>query len=77
MTGRWKNLAARAFRRFFGTTNGPAANFSKQLSRMRKEVEDLQEDCFAGVLHDGVLTRVEDILHRLAELQAAAREAGL
>lgn len=48
---------------------------STEVSRLRKEVEDLQEDCFATALPEGVLTRVEDILARLSEISAALREA--
>lgn len=49
---------------------------SMELSRLRQEVEDLQEDALA-VVSDDVRERIEDVLFRLAELTGALREAGL
>lgn len=50
---------------------------SMELSRLRQEVEDLQEDALAAVVSDDVRERIEDVLFRLAELTGALREAGL
>ena len=50
---------------------------SAELSRIPKEVEDLQEDALAGNVPAEVLERVEEVLSRLMELTAAAKDAGL
>jgi hypothetical protein len=50
---------------------------SAELSRIRKEVEDLQEDCLATAVPAEVLERVEAVLTRLAVVTGAVRDAGL
>jgi hypothetical protein len=49
---------------------------SAELSRLRLEIEDLQ-DGQLGALPADVRDRIEDVLFRLAELTGAIRDAGL
>jgi len=55
----------------------PDTKLAAELSKLRFDVENLHEDVLANALPAEVLAKFEDVLSRLAELTAAAREAGL
>jgi len=50
---------------------------SAELSCIRKEVEDIQEDALAGNVPAEVSAKIEEVLTRLMELTGAIRDAGL
>jgi hypothetical protein len=50
---------------------------SAELSKIRYELETMQEDHIATAMPEGVKTKIEELLVRLAELTGALREANL